>query len=178
MSERKYIIFGRNVGNVLGQIRSFGEAGIGTYIIWFGEMPQPVKSSKYVLEFTEVYSEEEGIKVLLEKYGNNPCRNILSTDNDGIVSALDLHYDELVGKFIFFNAGSQGHLTNVMTKMNQCELAVSCGFNIPKSEIVKVGEMPKKVQYPIFTKSLDSFDFDWKSSVSICQTEEELIEYY
>lgn len=36
MSNRLYIIFGRNVGNVLGQVRSFGEDGIKTNIamVW------------------------------------------------------------------------------------------------------------------------------------------------
>lgn len=175
---RKYIIFARNVGNVLGQIRSFGEVGIHSHIIWYGEMPQPVKCSKYVSSFIEVPSEEVGIKVLIEKYGDNPQKNVLSTDNDGIVSLFDLHYDELKDSFYFFNAGQQGRLTHFMTKIQQCKLAVECGFKVPRSEVVKVADLPRVVDYPIFTKSLDSFDFDWKSSVSICNTEEELINYY
>ena len=178
MSERKYIIFGRNVGNVLGQVRSFGESGIKSHIIWYGEMPEPVRSSKYVESFVEVKSEEDGIKVLLTKFGDNPQKNILSTDNDGIVSLLDLHYNMLKNWFIFFNAGEQGRLTRMMTKMEQCKLAVECGLRIPQSEVVRVGNLPKKLDYPIFTKSLDSFDFDWKSGVSICNNEEELLKYY
>ena len=178
MYNRKYIIFGRNVGNVLGQIRSFGEVGISTHIIWYGDMPEPVKSSRYVSSFVEVKNEEEGIAILKSKFADNPNKNILSTDNDGIVSVFDLHYDELKDWFIFFNAGEQGRLTKMMTKMQQCKLAAEKGLNIPLSEVVHVGDLPKLVKYPIFTKSLDSFDYDWKSSVSICYTEKELLDYY
>lgn len=178
MQNRKYIIFGRNVGNVLGQIRSFGEIGIKSDIIWFGELPQPVKSSKYVNSFHMVHCEEEGLKYLLFKFGNNPDKNILSTDNDGIVSLFDKHYNELKDYFIFFNAGEQGRLTYLMTKKRQCEIAAECGLNVPESEVVRTGNFPQKIKYPIFTKSLDSFDFDWKSAVSICNTEQDLKEYY
>lgn len=178
MLNRKYIIFGRNVGNVLGQIRSFGEAGISTHIIWYGDMPEPVKSSRYVSSFVEVKNEEEGIAILKEKFADNPNKNVLSTDNDGIVSSFDMHYNELKDWFIFFNAGEQGRLTKMMTKMQQCKLAAEKGLNIPLSEVVHVGDLPKQVKYPIFTKSLDSFDYDWKSSVSICNSEKELMDYY
>lgn len=178
MSERKYIIYGRNVGNVLGQIRSFGEAGIKTHIIWYGEMPEPVKCSRYVASFVEVFDEEEGIKILLNNFGGNPNKNVLSTDNDGIVSVFDQHYDELVNHFIFFNASEKGRLTRMMTKMEQCQLAEKYGIKTPKSETVLVGTTPSVVGFPIFTKSLDSFDYDWKSSVSICNDEKELKEYY
>lgn len=115
---------------------------------------------------------------MLTKFGDNPQKNILSTDNDGIVSLLDLHYNMLKDWFIFYNAGEQGRLTRMMTKMEQCKLAVECGLRIPQSEVVRVGNLPKKLDYPIFTKSLDSFDFDWKSGVSICNNEEELLKYY
>lgn len=178
MSNRLYIIFGRNVGNVLGQVRSFGEDGIKTNIIWYGEMPEPIKSSKYVACFDEVLSLEDGLKLLIEKYGSNPEKNILSTDNDGIVSLFDMHYNELAEKFIFFNAGKQGRLTELMTKMKQCELAVECGIRVPLSEVVTVNTPPQVVRYPIFTKSLDSFDYNWKSGVSICYTDEDLNNYY
>ena len=178
MCNRNFIIFGRNVGNVLGQIRSFGEIGVNTEIIWFGEMPQPVRCSKYVNSFHEVYSEEEGLHYLLENFGNNIEKDVLSTDNDGIVSLFDKHYDILKGRFIFFNAGQQGRLTAMMTKDSQCKLAAECGLNVPISEVVHVGELPSKIDYPIFTKSLDSFDFDWKSAASICNSEDDLKEYY
>lgn len=178
MSNRNYIIFGRNEGNVLGQIRSFGEAGIRTDIIWYGDMPRTVKSSKYVNSFHEVSSAEEGLSYLLGNFGNSPLKDILSTDNDGIVSLFDQHYNQLKDLFIFFNAGEQGRLSRLMTKKHQCEIAAECGINVPKSEVVNVGELPSSIDYPIFTKALDSFDIDWKRSVSICNTEEDLKKYY
>lgn len=176
--EREYIVFGRNTANALGQIRSFGEAGIKTSVIWFGFDGHTPERSKYVKQIFVVNSVEDGLALLLDKFGGNPNKNILSTDNDGIVGFLDQNYDVLSPWFIFFNAGQKGRLSKMMTKYQMCSIASKVGLNVPKSEIVKVGNLPMSLNYPIFTKSLDSFDVHWKNSVSICRNEEELIEYY
>ena len=175
---RAYVIFGRNTANVLGQVRSFGEVGIKTDVIWYGERPEPIKSSRYLNELYQVNSFEEGLQLLIQKYGNSTQPTILSTDNDGVVAFLDQNYNILKDKFIFFNAGEQGRLTRNMTKMEQCRIAEECGLKIPMSEIVTVGQMPTKIKYPIFTKLLDSFDLNWKDGVSICHNESELVSYY
>lgn len=176
--ERQYIIFGRNVGNVLGQIRSFGEAGIKTIIVWFGFTAHNPRSSKYVKEFIKVRSAEEGLELIIQKYGNSPIKHILCTDNDGLVSLFDKNYNRLKDSFIFFNAGKQGRLSLMMEKKVQCEIAEKYGIRSPKSRIVSNGDYNHGISYPIFLKSLDSFDVHWKDSVAICESEEDLKEYY
>lgn len=176
--ERKYIIFGRNTGNVLGQIRSFGEAGIKTIVVWYGFDGHDPRNSKYVEEFIEVKSEDEGLDYILKRFGGTRIKHILSTDNDGIVSLFDKNYKKLKESFYFFNAGEQGRLSVMMEKKVQCELACKYGIKAPKSIIVKKGDLNHGINYPVFTKSLDSFDVHWKDSVSICENEQELIAYY
>lgn len=56
-----------------------------------------------------------------------------------------------------------------------CELAVSCGLPVPKFEIVKRGCLPKKLNYPIFVKTNNSFA-NWKADAGIAHDERELKE--
>lgn len=176
--DRKCIILGRNTGNALGQIRSFGEAGIKSIVVWFGFNGHNPKHSKYVEAFYEFASAEECLEFIIDKYGNNPDKNILTTDNDGIVSLFDKNYERLNKSFIFFNAGEQGRLSKMMTKTKQCELAEKYGIKIPKSVVMENCELNHGLQYPIFTKATDSFDVHWKNSVCICRNEEDLKGYY
>lgn len=176
--DRKYIIFGRNTGNVLGQVRSFGEEGIKSIVVWYGFDGHDPRDSKYVEEFIEVMNEEDGLNYIVNRFGNQGIKHILCTDNDGIVSLFDKNYNRLKDSFFFFNAGEQGRLSLVMEKQYLCELAGKCGIRTPRSTIVEIGNLNHGIEYPIFIKSIDSFDVHWKSSVSICKTERELKDYY
>lgn len=174
----KSIIFGRNAGNTLGQIRNFGEAGMKSIVVWYGNDHHKPTGSKYTAEFHEVKGIDEGIDFILKNYAEPGKKHLLSTDNDGIVGALNQRYDELKDYFYFFNAGENGRLTELMPKEVLCVIAEECGLKIPKTELVDVGVMPTKLKYPIFTKSADSFSISWKESASICRNEEELAQYY
>lgn len=176
--DRKYIIFGRNNGNVLGQIRSFGEAGLRPIVVWYGYDGHDPRGSKYIDQFISVKSAEEGLNFIIQQYGNSPLKNILCTDNDGLVGLMDQNYDKLKDSFIFFNAGEQGRLSVMMEKQKLCELAEKNGLRTPKSQIVKNGELNHGISYPVFIKAIDSFDVHWKDTVSICSDEEELKQYY
>ena len=59
-----------------------------------------------------------------------------------------------------------------------CRLASECGLDIPKTEELSVGELPKGLCYPVMTKSVISTIANWKSNVHICKNEEELLEAY
>jgi hypothetical protein len=87
---------------------------------------------------------------------------------------IDKHYNELVDRFYVWNAGQQGGLSKYLNKGEQIKLAKECGFNVPKTEMVKLGELPHSLQYPIFTKAVDSLNEWWKGCASICKNEEEL----
>lgn len=67
---RKFIVFGRNASNTLGQVRSLGEAGLNPILVWVGEVSNFLNSSKYVKEFYNVGTIEEGIDLIYNKWGS------------------------------------------------------------------------------------------------------------
>lgn len=176
MDERKYIVFGRNLGNSLGQIRSVGETGKKCIVVWVGDDLHFPSTSKYVEKIHFVASYEDGLNLIIDKYSYTNNKSFIFADNDASAVIIDENYDKLKDKFIFWN--SEGHLRYYMTKHIQCELASKMGLRCPKTECVKVGELPKNLRYPIFSKATDSFDTNWKSTVSICANEQELVEMY
>lgn len=175
---RKFIVFGRNASNTLGQVRSIGEAGFNPILVWVGEVSSFLNSSKYVEEFYNVGTIEEGIDLICDKWGKDKLKPLITADCDGIVAEMNKQYSRLSSCFYFFNAGEDNRLTEMMEKEKLCRLAAKYGLKIPSSEIVNVGEFPKSIGYPILTKAADSFNAKWKSCVSICKNEEELLDFY
>ena len=175
MRKEKVIIIGSNNKNTLGKARSFGEAGYVPILVWVGPRFNLVRYCKYVRESYEVETPEEGIEFILQRFASSTKRILLSVEGDAIVAAIDARYDQLIKFFYFYNGGEQGRLSYYLRKENLCRSAEECGFRVPKTEIVTVGELPKRVKYPIFTKAADSFNLEWKKSAHICYSEEDLI---
>jgi len=97
------------------------------------------------------------------------------TTDDNHAELLDCHYDELKDYFYFFNCGRTKSISKYLNKSAICLAAEECGLKIPLGEVVKPGVPPKKLRYPIFTKTIDSVSPGWKRDVFICHTEEEYI---
>lgn len=174
-----HILFGHDHYNPLGVVRSLGEDGISPVVILISKgKPHLVNKSKYLGKLHWVRSIEEGYQVLLSNYGNETLKPFVYTCSDDSESFLDLHYDELIEHFYFFNAGEQGRITNIMEKEKMIKMAVESGIDIPKTEVVRVGDLPKTLRYPILTKAVISTIANWKSNVHICQNEAELLEAY
>jgi len=172
------IVFGQHTFNSLGQIRSLGELGFKPDVIWVSDDNHSPKGCRYINHFFSFNSFEEGLSFILSKYTDQSKKYIITTDSDAIVSLLDRKYDQLKGRFFFFNAGEQGRLSAYMPKYVQCELAERHGFLIPKTELVRVGDLPKKLEYPVFIKSTDCFRLSWKGDAKVCENPEELLQAY
>lgn len=179
IKEHKHIVFCQDHYNPLGVVRSLGEEGISPIVILLDvNKPHLINKSKYIGKLHQVKTIEEGYHKLLSLYGNEELKPFLYSCSDDIESYLDLHYDELEPHFFFFNAGEQGKITRMMEKKEMIRMAVECGIDIPKTEVVKVGELPKTLRYPVLTKAVISTMANWKSNVHICQNEKELLEAY
>lgn len=180
--ENVIIVFDISKSNALGQIRSFGEIGYSPILILVKDKNYNyVADSRYLKEKYEVNDVAEGIKLLqddiLLRYKQD--RVFVSTGNDGVIAALNNTFDIISSSLNFFNAGGKGVLPSYMGKERLCEIAEQCGLRSPKTEVVNVGEMPRSINYPVFTKSLDSFDFHgWKETEKICHNEDELKTVY
>ena len=180
LKERLFIVFGIEHYNPLGIIRSLGESGITPDFIAIPGRVDVASASKYVGNVHRVKDFEEGCKFLLSEYGKHPYDNmpIVITSDDEQVGYMDEHYDEFEGKFVFFNAGKNGRITEFMNKFNILELAKKHGLKTLDAQSLEKGIFPTDVEYPIITKSIAPNIGGWKSDVYICENEEELKKAY
>ena len=177
--EHLHIVFSGDHYNPLGVVRSLGEEGVRPIAILVCKgKPHLINNSKYLGKLHLVKTVDEGYDVLMSSYANEERKPFIYTCSDDIESFVDQHYDALVPHFFFFNAGEQGRVTRMMEKKEMIRMAVECGIDIPKTEVVKVGELPKALRYPILTKAVISTIANWKSNVHICHNEEELKEAF
>ena len=176
--EHKFILFVNDHYNPLGMLRSLGEAGISPIVILVALHPYLVNRSKYIGCLHTVSTNEEGLSVLLSLYGNELHKPFLFTGSDGIENLLDCHYNELKSRFYFFDGGKQGQVTHYMNKDAINQLAIECGFVVPKEEVVDRGTLPTSLRYPVITKSIMSIVGGWKNDVFICENDNELLQAY
>lgn len=180
LKNRKFIVFGIEHYNTLGLIRSLGECGIVPDYIAIPGRANVASASKYVGEIKRVKDFEEGCKLLLFEYGNYPKDSvpIIITSDDEQVGYMDEHYNEYCDKFIFFNAGKAGRITEFMDKFNILKLAEKHGLNILETQALTKGILPTCVDFPVITKSIAPNIGGWKADVFICNNEEELLSAY
>jgi D-aspartate ligase len=183
LRDHKFIIFAFSHYNTLGAVRSLGEKGIRPIVILHKEsgrsyVPGLVLQSKYVRESFLVETIEEGYRVLLDRFGNEPYKPFLYSCDDFVESFLDNHYDELVERFYFFDGGKSGVISRYMDKEVISDLAKECGCNVPKAERLKRGQLPRSLKYPVITKGAISIRGGWKKDVFICENEDELKKAY
>lgn len=174
----KFIILGSDHSNTLGQIRCLGEMGIKPVVIITEKHPYIINKSKYLGEYHIVDTIYDGPKFILEHYSHEKYPPFVYTDRDDTMCAIDDYYNELKGKFIFWNTGEKGRIRQLINKETQMTLAKECGLNIIPTEHVKRGEMPKSLHYPIFTKATNSLNPFWKANAFICHNAEELNDAY
>lgn len=84
----KYIVFGYDGRNTLGQIRSLGVKGIAPTIILVGTFDGVCEASRYCGRVHRVTDEQEGVNLLLSQYADNNEKAVIYTDSDGVVGAL------------------------------------------------------------------------------------------
>ena len=181
LQDQIVIVFAIEHYNPLGVIRTLGKRGIRPdYIAEKGRVRLSSKS-KYLNKVHEVENVEEGYEVLLREYGvayKSGKKPIIICSDDKTIGHLDQHYDELKDKFIFFNAGQQGRIIDYMDKFRILELAKKHGLNILDSRVVKRGDIPCDLKYPIITKSISPNSGGWKSDVFICENAQELADAF
>ena len=178
INNHKHILFAVDHYNPLNVLRNLSEAGIIPIVILYGKNRSLIKHSRYLKECYAVSTLEEGLSILINRYGCEKNKPFVYSSSDGVQSFLDDHFDDLKDKFYFFNAGERGRVNYLQNKDVIGKLAVECGFEIPKSEVVDTGTLPNTLKYPILTKVLSSTMGAWKGDVYCCNNEEELLEAY
>lgn len=175
----KYIVFAVDHFNPLGVIRSLGEAGIEPIVILYSESKSIlVRYCKYISVLHEVRSIEEGYNILLYHYAQPHEKHMLYATSDDVESFLDIHCEELLPFFYFFNASKSGGITRMMEKGEIVRLAHEVGLKTPRTEEVRHGELSHTLRYPVMTKAANSTIRNWKSNVFICHNGQELKDAY
>lgn len=179
--DHKFIIFGSDHYNTLGAVRSLGEMGIKPDLILhphYSKNPHLSTNSRYVGKIWIVNSVEEGLNILIKEYATLDNKPFVFSCDDWTESILDINADTIKDKFFFFNGRTQGIVSQYMDKDAISKLGEECGLTIPKSEVIKKGELPLNLKYPVITKSIQSIKGGWKKDVHICHSPEELITAY
>ncbi len=174
LSKHKFIVFGEEHYNPIGIVRSLGEEGIKSIVIVIDGGPVFLSKSKYICKTHHVSDREQGIQILLEEYVDLDYPAFLYVSDDTSIALIDSLYDDLVGKFYFFNAGCAGRISYYLNKNNIGKLSVKHGLNFLDSSVVTRGTIPENLEYPIITKAIDSTIGGWKSDMHICRNENEL----
>ena len=170
----KVMVFALEHYNPLGLIRSLGENGINPIYFSVKRRGPVACLSKYIYKCHHVDTVEEGYKLLFMIYGNEEKKPYVLFSDDKSVGYFDLHYDEVKDHFICFNAGKIGQINTYMDKDRILKIAKRHGFNVLDSHVVKTGEVPQGLIYPVITKDISPNSGSWKSDVHICENEGEL----
>lgn len=169
-----YVVFGFEHYNPLGIVRSLGENGIHPDVIVVKDFRKITSKSKYINILYCVDSIEEGYNLLIEKYGNHTEKVFVYASDDQVTNYMDARYEDIKDKFVFYNAGANGRIAEFQRKDNILELAEKHGLQYLKTYVVKKGEIPVNIEYPIITKAIISTIDNWKDDMIICRNEEEL----
>ena len=177
--KHKFILFCVDHYNPLGVLRSLAEVDITPItIILHNRKIFLLNHSRFLKEYTFVDSIEDGYNLIMANYGSEEYKPFIISCDDKIESYYDYHYEEMKDKFYFFHGRQQGIVNYYMNKDNINKLAVECGFRIPQAEVLKRGEYPQHLHYPVITKTIASTVGGWKDDVFICNTKEELTNAY
>ena len=177
LKKHKFIVIGYEHYNPLGVIRSLGENGIHPIVLMLKSDVKIASKSKYIGKLYCVDSNEEVYTLLLREYGNEKVKPFVIPCDDNITELFDHKYAEVKDKFYVANAGEADRISHYMNKYVLCDLAKRHGLNVAKSWVVKKGEIPNGLVYPLITKPLTSYP-NWKADYRVCNNEQELKQAY
>ena len=174
------IVFAQEHYNPLGMLRGMGMNRINPVYVSVKRRGEVATKSKYISRLHRVDTVEEGYQLVMKEYGNfdHSHKPFILLSDDKCMGYFDEHYDEVKDKFIIYNAGSQGRISEFMDKYKIQQLAKKHGFHVLDSFVVNKGEIPEGLVYPIITKDISPNSGAWKSDVFVCADESELRQAY
>lgn len=166
------IIIGDSFNNTLGLIRSLGEARVEIILLLVGDDRLFVSKSKY-LQRSHVFriaTLDECLPVL-NRVADKTVRQMIICTNDFAAQYIDAHENVLCSDYVTPMRGKC--LGNFLDKDEQCRLAESCGFTVPRSFVYKRNESFPNISYPLLMKPVNS-NTGAKSDIHICYRKEEV----
>lgn len=162
------IVLGDPFNNTLGLIRSLGEVGINIILILVGENDRIFLSKSKYLKSGKVYkiNKIEDCSDILKTIHDSNYQQYILVTNDIAAKYIDLNENWLSQMFVTPMRGKQ--IGDYFNKDKQCELAVKCGFDVPRSFIYNRGDNYDNFNfYPILLKPVLSTEGS-KADIHIC----------
>lgn len=167
------IVFGNDHTNSVGVIQSLGKAGYKSVGLVYGFKSDFVKSSKYVDFVISGKDAQACINKVLDVEFNTEEKIPIIATCDMAALTLERNKERLKKRFLFEYATNYT-LEFLAKKENQVQMAISSGFNVPKSwNLNDTKQIPEDVSYPCLIKPLISCE-GAKSDIRVCRTREEL----
>ena len=176
------IVIGTNYSATLGVIRSLGVAGYGIRLIAVRyNVALIAGKSKYVKQCYLCSLEYEQIYSAMEKARGNADKIVVMPLFDVGCMMLDEHADELSTHYYIPNIKHHaGELVRFMNKLEQKQLAKSCGLNIAKGKVYSteyegINKALIETTYPCFIKAVMSAKAEHsKDLIALCSNQLEL----
>lgn len=165
----KVIIIGTSHHNTYSMLRCFGESGLLPDLILYGSNSSYILKSRFISTKYVAIDAADALSLLSKNYGEG----IIVSCTDEISSLFDKSYSSLKNRFIFFNCGSNGLLTQYMDKLQQTKIAKNVGLKVPSSIAGKPFEILDDIDdisYPQLIKPLESIHGGKK--IRICKDRE------
>ena len=154
-------------------LRSLGEEGIKSELIITKSAYEFVTSCKYINSVQTINGDNEIISALRHFEQNNKPPIVICCD-DKSIAEIDKHYNDISKKFLIPNAGQQGRINFLMSKLEQQKLAAESGLRFPKTwKVMGDSTLPIDIDYPCIVKADSSID-GYKSDMKVCHTFDEL----
>lgn len=167
--------------NPLGILRTFGEAGVAPIFVGIRYKVPVASACKYIQKAYHAETIQESYDIVMREYGHigeqdQTKKPFLIFADDDVYSCFEEHYDEVMARFITFNAGEKGRVTYFMQKKAIIDCAERHGIPVLKSIVVPTGQIPENIKYPVVTKAISPLSGAWKGDFHICENEEQLRE--
>lgn len=165
----------------LGILRTFGEAGISPVFVGVKYKAPVASVCKYIQECHIADTIPHAYEITMKEYGHigeqDPTKKpFLLFGDDDVYSYFEDHYEDVMSRFITFNAGQSGRVKRFMLKKEIIDLCEKHGIPTLSSIVVPTDQIPEGINYPVVTKATSPLVGAWKGDFHICENEEQLKE--
>lgn len=172
------IVLGPNHYNTLGLVWSLGEAGHKITLMIYEGKNLYVTKSKYIAKIVIIHEGDNVIELIKRVASEMDEKPVVLVSNDVDATLLNDHYNELVDCCYFEGGRPDGSVNKYRDKDTGNELALRCGFTLPKNQVIKSSKElnVEGFNYPVLVKANNSVH-GGKDAMKKCDTKQEAIKF-
>ena len=145
------IVWGKDGYNPLGLLRQLHNVTEVTFLL-HGKQKYCAVKSRYCTNLHKTKTLEEGLDWLISNFKNEKQKPFIITTGDIVAEFVDQNKKILEPYFFLTGTQESGLLTKILDKNNMNQLAMECGFLIPKSMECRWDTDVSTVTYPCILK--------------------------